>query len=188
VVATIAQRAAPDPTPDRGAGTGGIRRRAAILAVVGLIVVGSAGAFVAGRHRHARPPVFPAVDAQPNVVGPAKVNEQYNVGLSLSRHDLEIENITPIVSRDSAPAATAVTVCRDAHGPVLGAAPGNLAAACNALDVPRGVRLGPNDFVIVTIVPLRRGVIELRGIRVSARDHSHRWQEATGLSVRLSVR
>ncbi len=175
-------------SPGRDARTRNRRRAAAVIMLFVVIVAASVGALSWTRHSHARPRVFPPVEREPNEFGVASVNEQYHVGYWLQRPDLVIDDITPIVSRSSTPAATAITVCRDARSPSFGAAPGDLAAACGTLVTPHGIRLGPNDYVVATIIPLTTGIIDLRGIRVSLRAGARRWQEDTGQFVRLRVR
>jgi hypothetical protein len=155
--------------------------------LVVVVVAASVGALAWARRSPGNPRAFPPVEAEPSVVGVVSVNEQYHVGYWLERPDLVIDDITPIVSNSSTPAATAVTVCRDARSPSFGAAPGDLAAACGTLVTPHGIHLGPNDYVVVTIVPLTPGLIDLRGIRVSLRAGARRWQEDTGEFVRLRV-
>ncbi len=160
-------------------------RRGRIIVAAALVVLGFVGVRAWFDHRLA--PVrhrFGQVDSSPNFVGPAAINQQYQLGYRLPGRDLEIESVTPIVGADSAPAAIAVTVCRDAKE-VFGAAPGNLQKACGSLVPARHVQLGPNDLVMVTVVPLAPGRIDVSGIHVDLRSGSRHWHEDTGPSARL---
>ena len=131
--------------------------------------------------------VFAPVDTAPDAQGPAAINQQYQLGYWLPGANLEIESVTANVTTNSAAAATAVTVCRDAKE-VFGAAPGNLQKACGSLEPARHVHLGPNDLVVVTVVPLRPGRIDVRGVHLDLRSGSRHWQEDTGVFARLTVR
>jgi len=156
---------------------------AAALVVLSLVGVRSWFDYRTAPIRHR----FGPVGSTPNFVGPAAINEQYQLGYWLPGRDLEIQSVTPNVSADSASAAIAVTVCRDAKE-AFGAAPGNLQKACGSLVPARQVQLGPNDLVVVTVVPLAPGRIDVRGIRVDLRSGSRHWHEDTGPSARLLVR
>jgi hypothetical protein len=187
VVATMYEREAPGDHPHSEHATSGIRRRLAIVAAPVIVVLCVGLAFLVREQLHTHPRAFPPLDNTPIFWGPAKLNQPYHVG-TLLQSDFEISGITPIVSPNSAPAATTVTVCRGARTTVLGVAPFDLAAACKALLVPKDIRLRPNDIVVVTIVPLRAGVIDVPGVRVSLRGRSQRWHEDTGTFVRLTAR
>jgi len=163
-------------------------RRGRLLVVATVVVLCFVGVRSWFDHRTAPVrPIFGPVDSSPNFVGPAAINEPYQLGYWLPGHDLEIEGVTPNVSANSAAAAIAVTVCRDAKE-VFGAAPGNLQKACGSLVPARHVHLGPNDLVVVTVVPLAPGRIDVGGIHVDVRSGSHHWHEDTGPSARLTAR
>lgn len=78
-----------------------------------------------------------------------------NAGVSLSRAE-------PRLSSTSAPAAVGVSVCRLGQRGYIGSATGPLPpGTCESLTRFKGQRLGPHDYLIVTIVPLGAGTIDV---------------------------
>lgn len=163
-------------------------RRGRLVLAAAVVVLAFVGIWSWVGHRDAPVrDVSRAVDTQPNFDGRARINEQWHLGYWLPEPDVDIDRVSANVTANSAAAAIGVTVCRDAKSPVFGAARGDLRASCGSLGEPRNIHLGPNDYVVVTVVPLKPGIVDVRGIGVDLRSGSHHWHEDTGMFAHLRV-
>ena len=121
----------------------------------------------------------------------------YDTGLHPVRRDGEdpepipvtLNEVTPVVSENSADADIEVRLCRVADGGTGIGAVRSVRRFCDALDVIDGdTQLRPPDQVIVTVVPQRPGVVHIEGAPVDYRDGIRRGSQHSGLEIHVRAR